>query len=83
MDQAVQIFGALLILVAFAGAQARRMETDSRLYLLLNLWGSALLTVLAAIEGQLGFLLLEGVWVLVSIWGLNRVLRGTPSSRIG
>jgi hypothetical protein len=80
MDQAVQIIGALLILVAFAGAQAGRLVPHSRLYLVLNLVGSAVLTVLAATEGQLGFLLLETVWAVVSLWGLTQVLRGRAPS---
>lgn len=80
MDQAVQIVGALLILAAFAGAQVGRLSPHSRLYLVLNLVGSAVLTVLAAIDGQLGFLLLEAVWALVSLWSLNQVLRGRAPS---
>ncbi|MGH2981237.1 MAG: CBU_0592 family membrane protein [Solirubrobacterales bacterium] len=81
MDQVIQIVGAVLILVAFAGAQAGRLVPHSRFYLVLNLVGSAVLAVLAAIEHQLGFLLLEAVWALVSLWGLAQVLRGrTPVS---
>jgi hypothetical protein len=76
MDQAIQILGALLILVAFAGAQADRLAPHSRLYLALNLAGSVVLAVLAAVDGQLGFLLLEVVWAVVSLWGLAQVLRG-------
>jgi hypothetical protein len=76
MDQAIQIVGALLILVAFGGAQAGRMVPHSRVYLLLNLIGSVILAVLAAIDSQLGFLLLEGVWAVVSAWGLAQVARG-------
>jgi hypothetical protein len=76
MDQASQIFGALLILVAVAGAQAGRLVPHSRLYLVLNLVGSLVLTVLAAAESQYGFLLLEAVWAAVSLWGLAQVMRG-------
>lgn len=76
MDQAIQILGALLILVAFAGAQAGRLVPHSRLYLVLNLVGSIVLTVLAAAESQYGFLLLEAVWAAVSLWGLAQVMRG-------
>ena len=52
------------------------LDQNSRLYLVLNLLGSAILAVLAWYEEQLGFLLLEGVWALVSAWSLVQVLRG-------
>ncbi|HEY2714781.1 MAG TPA: hypothetical protein VGI73_01015 [Solirubrobacterales bacterium] len=70
MDQVVQIVGALLILSAFAAVQFERMRPDSRLYLALNLAGSAILAVLAVISAQWGFVLLESVWAVVSAWGL-------------
>jgi hypothetical protein len=73
--QVVQVVGAVLILVAFAAAQFGRMDTASRTYLWLNVVGSAILAVLAAIERQYGFLLLEGVWAVVSLWSLVGVLR--------
>ena len=70
MDQLIQVVGALLILAGFAAVQFERMRPDSRLYLALNLAGSAILAVLAWVETQWGFLLLEGVWAIVSAWGL-------------
>jgi hypothetical protein len=70
MDQAIQIVGALLILTAFAAVQFERMQPSSRLYLALNLVGSAILAVLAFRTSQWGFVLLEGVWAIVSGWGL-------------
>jgi hypothetical protein len=74
VDQLIQIVGALLILAGFAAVQFERMRPDSRLYLTLNLVGSAILAVLAWHESQWGFLLLEGVWAIVSAWGLYRLL---------
>jgi hypothetical protein len=68
--QVIQIIGALIILGAFAASQLGELPTDSRLYLLLNLLGSVVLAILAVVEGQIGFLLLEGVWAVVSAWSL-------------
>jgi hypothetical protein len=45
-------------------------------YLVLNLAGAFVLSVAAYFEEQWGFLLLEGVWTLVSAWGLIRLARG-------
>jgi hypothetical protein len=82
MDQVVQVIGALLILVAFAAAQFGALNQRSRLYLVLNLVGSAVLTLVAGREEQWGFLLLEGVWAVVSLWGLVRVQRGRPPAEV-
>ena len=54
MDQVIQIVGALLILAAFAAVQFERMRPDSRLYLALNLVGSAILAVLAVARLPVG-----------------------------
>jgi hypothetical protein len=78
VDQVIQIVGALLILAAFAAVQFERMRPDSRLYLALNLAGSAILAVLAVAASQWGFVLLEGVWAIVSAWGLLAALRSAP-----
>jgi hypothetical protein len=75
MDQVIQVVGALLVLAAFTAVQLERMRPDSRLYLVLNLVGSAILAVLALIGSQWGFVLLEGVWAIVSARSLTVALR--------
>ena len=78
MEQIVQIAGAILILIAFAANQRGTMSPQSVVYLTLNLVGSLVLAVLAFLDEDLGFLLLEAVWAIVSAFGLFKVLRGTP-----
>jgi hypothetical protein len=80
MDQIAQIAGAVLILIAFTAAQRGSMSPHSLVYLVLNLAGSLVLTVVAAVEFDLGFLLLEAVWALVSAWGLWQLSRGRRPS---
>jgi hypothetical protein len=70
LEQAIQVVGAILILVAFALAQAHKLDVQSVAYLWLNIVGAATLAVLAVIEEQWGFVLLESVWTVVSVWGL-------------
>jgi hypothetical protein len=77
--QSIQIAGALFILGGFAGVQFRVLTPESRRYLVINLIGSTALAVLAAIERQYGFLLLEGVWALVSAWALLRPAKAQPA----
>ena len=76
MSQVVQVAGSLLILTAFVASQRRAMSVTSLPYLLLNTIGSAILAVLAWLEQQWGFLLLETVWAWVSAYGLLQLTRG-------
>jgi hypothetical protein len=73
VDQVIQVVGALLILTGYAASQFGKLNQHSLTYLLLNAIGSAILAVLGYIERQWGFFLLEGVWALVSVWGLIRL----------
>lgn len=74
--QIVQVAGSLLILAAFVASQKGRLATTSMPYLALNLVGSAVLAVLAALHHEYGFLLLEGVWAAVSALGVVALARG-------
>ncbi|GGO16436.1 hypothetical protein GCM10010116_33180 [Microbispora rosea subsp. aerata] len=75
MNQVLQIAGAVLILGAFLLSQMNVLDNRSKIYLVLNLVGSAVLAWLAYVDDDWGFLLLEGVWALVSAVSLVRELR--------
>jgi hypothetical protein len=45
----------------------------------MNLAGAVILTTIAILERQYGFILLEGVWALMSLVGLRRVLAGVTN----
>ena len=79
MSQVVQVIGAVAILAAFVAAQAGVFAVRSWSYLWLNFLGALVLGIVAWHERQYGFLLLEGVWTIVSAWGLVARARGVPA----
>ena len=70
--QIASFAGALLILVAYAGAQFNRMSPRRPWYNILNAIGSAILAYIAFRPFQIGFVLLEVVWTLISLYALTR-----------
>ena len=76
MIQLVSVLGALAILAAYAGNQFGRLRATSLAYTIANAVGAGVLTVVAAVERQWGFLLLEGVWMFVAVAATGRLLRG-------
>jgi len=75
MMQTFSVASALLILLPFAASQLGRLSTRTLSYQVMNLAGSAGLTVVAVLERQYGFILLEGTWAVASAVGLASVLR--------
>jgi hypothetical protein len=76
MLQIISVLKALAILGAYIANQFRLIGPSNMSYSVMNFIGSAVLTVVALIEVQWGFILLEGVWALVSLWGIITLLRG-------
>jgi hypothetical protein len=75
LEQALGVLGALVILGAYAGLQWGRLDRLGVAFNALNFAGAAVLTVIAVRSGQWGFVLLEGVWALLSLPPLLRGVR--------
>jgi hypothetical protein len=69
--------GAICILIAYVGHQLKWMAARSVVYNVLNTVGAAILLYIALKPFQVGFVILEFVWTVISIAALVRVLRGT------
>ena len=70
--QVVSFAGALLILVAYMGHQMGWMNSRKAGYNVLNAVGSAILAYIAFHPFQVGFVMLEVTWVLISLYALAR-----------
>jgi hypothetical protein len=79
MEQVVSVAGALLVLAAYTGHQLGRLDREHPAYHWMNLVGGLILAVIAYRAQQWGFVLLEGVWAVVSVPGVVRRRRGPPS----
>lgn len=76
MQDWMQVVGALLVLAAFVLGQFEVVAADAWTYLSANLAGSGLMAATAVLGEQWGFVLLEGCWALVSLYGVVQKLRG-------
>ena len=72
LRQLISFVGALLILIAYVGHQLGWVSARRRSYNVMNAAGSAILCWIALHPFQLGFIVLEGVWTVVSLWALVR-----------
>jgi hypothetical protein len=74
IGQIVSLAGAAMILVAFAAQQAGKLAPETALYLALNLAGAAILAYFAVEARNLGLIVLEGSWALISLVSLAKRL---------
>jgi hypothetical protein len=70
--QIISFIGALLILIAYAGHQMKMMDSGGAWYNILNFLGSSLLGYVAFFPFKIGFVILEIMWALISLWALFR-----------
>lgn len=72
LTQIVSIIGSIIILGAYFALQRGMLKSDQRLYSAFNFFGAGLLAWVAVVEWQIGFILLEGSWALLSVPGMLR-----------
>ena len=70
--QLVSVLGSLLVLVAYVDSQFGWLSVKGLTFAFANIVGSGILAVVAALEAQWGFLLLEGAWASVSLVAVMR-----------
>jgi len=73
--QAMSLFGAILQLVAYTLMQMGRLASTSYPYQLANVIGSFLMTIVAMLNHEYGFIMMEAVWFLTSAYGLIKLIR--------
>ena len=73
--QLVSLVGAVMQLAAYALMQLGRLPSESYPYQLANVIGSLMMTVVATINHEYGFILMEAVWFLTSAYGLIKLIR--------
>lgn len=74
----LEFIGALGILVPFALFQIGRTSQHGLFYLVANAFGALLLTVVAYIGHQWGFVILQGVWAIAACYGIVGWMRRRP-----
>ncbi|HET6278257.1 MAG TPA: hypothetical protein VFG08_05700 [Candidatus Polarisedimenticolia bacterium] len=81
MIQVVSITGAVLILLAYGAHQAGWMGRDTYLYHVLNAVGGIVLCTVAVDAFQIGFIILEGAWAVISLAAIVRLWRRASAGR--
>jgi hypothetical protein len=72
LRQIASFVGALFILFAYVGHQLNWMDSRKTAYNILNAVGSAILAYIAFRPFQVGFVVLEVTWALISMYALAR-----------
>ena len=71
----IGFFGVFLILLAYFLQTIRIIESTNIYYILLNLIGAILACCASILLLYIPFIILEGVWAIVSLFSLLKVLR--------
>ncbi len=70
--QAISVVGALLALIAYSGHQMGFISYENVTYNMMNVFGSSFLLFAALHQVQIGVILMESVWLIVSVRALGK-----------
>jgi hypothetical protein len=71
--------GVTILLIGFFLNLYKKIESDSKVYALLNLIGAGMCGVSSYMISFYPFVILEGVWAFVALTSLFKVSRGTSA----
>ncbi len=74
-NQALSLAGAACILAGYVGQQMKWLDTERPFYNIINAIGAAMLGWVALFPFKIGFVLLEFIWVVVSLYALVKPAR--------
>jgi CHASE2 domain-containing sensor protein len=74
-NDTIGTIGVGLILLAYFLNTARLLPKDGKLFFTLNIIGAALACYASFLINYWPFVILEGTWTLVSIYGLMKTMR--------
>lgn len=67
--------GVFILLLAFFLNLYKILNQDSKIYIILNIIGGGLACYASILIGFLPFVILEGIWAIVAIMGLLKILK--------
>ncbi len=70
---AAGVLGVILILLAYSGATAGRLDPKQAPALVMNLVGALLILGSLTVDFNLSAALMEGAWAMVAVFGLVRL----------
>ena len=80
--QVVSVIGALAVLAAFVANQLGWIRPSQFSYAAANFVGAGILTFVAVMDRQIGFVVLQGSWTIISLLGIVRALRGDAGREV-
>ncbi len=71
----IGFIGVAILLVAFFLNLSGKISKDSSIYLVMNILGAGLACYASVLLKYVPFIILEGCWTLVSLFGLVKLIR--------